>query len=377
MTTAKRVIFAAIAFGVSMPSQALLAKEQDYSDATDAGAPIGDHGRPSALRAQLTAGTKDKTASVAVDLFRLSSILSANEASTTVSDQSLELVVSTPWDKENDSLPASLDGLANGTKFTLTYSLLGSRRSALPDDLQVGLYDKSISKCLTDRGKKIGATPENYQQKCLEEDSSVLADHYLSGREERALAAGFYDSDLQTLGLTGSIAINDFEFADPSKFGLGIIEKVKDRKESWSAGLRYTRYFRGTPTAATIGADYEKAWKSADQNPLCPQATGVAVQTCTILANASPSVSKSFKLSANLRHRFFGSDGELTRFALSPRLAFAAVKGKKDVFSAELPVYFVPDDDGGLVGGLKLGYRSDTKDVTFGIFFGAAFGVVN
>ena len=57
---------------------------------------------------------------------------------------------------------------------------------------------------------------------------------------------------------------------------------------------------------------------------------------------------------------------------ISPTLSMNVSDG---TWGAELPIYLLPGSDDTLTGGIKIGYTSEKKDVTFGIFIGAAFGL--
>lgn len=351
----------------------------------DAAAPLGDHARPAKWRAEVTAGTENKTASVSVDLLRLLAKPASQPNSTRVLDHALELTVTTPWDKENDAFLADLDGLADGTSIGLTYSLLGSSRRAVSSTEQQALHGRAVELCNDDWAAKLGvkplaptATPDDVVKKREEvakkcgtllpdgTDAATLIAKYLSAREQRAYASGFF-KDTFSVAFSGKVEFQDFKFVDPTS-----LAKMKDDKTSWSAGLNLTKYFRASPTAVTFGGAYERAWKSADKKILCPVPSGPTPVECVDSPDAPPTLEDGFKLSANLRTRFFAGD-ELSNFAISPKVTYDVTN---DVFGAELPIYLVPDKDGGLVGGVKVGYRSDTDDVVFGIFVGTAFGIV-
>ena len=38
-----------------------------------------------------------------------------------------------------------------------------------------------------------------------------------------------------------------------------------------------------------------------------------------------------------------------------------------------MPIYFILDDDGEFSGGVRVGWDTDERDVTFGVFISAAF----
>jgi hypothetical protein len=44
-----------------------------------------------------------------------------------------------------------------------------------------------------------------------------------------------------------------------------------------------------------------------------------------------------------------------------------------DEYGIDLPIYLVPNDKGGLTGGVRLGYKSEDHDIVAGVFVGAPF----
>lgn len=353
------------------------AQDVDNSEATDAVAPDGDLARPAAWRAELSAGAQEKSAKISLDLLQLGTLVGADSEATFASDTALNFSVSTPWDKKVDALPASLDGLANGTKLSLGYTFLGSRRHPGISDVQSAIWQEAIEKCLKDKGRKIGATPKNYTKVCSSENDSatLIFSDYISARKQRAYTTGSFDGGVHSLGVSASVAFQDFKFADPTELAVGNIKAKTVSETGWSASAKYAYYFPKTATSLGLSAEYESAWKGATAVPLCPNADGLVILSCTELAPNSPKNKVATKFSTNLRHRFFFKE-ELSNLAISPRVTYAIVKNDKNVWGVEFPVYLIPNGKGGLTGGVKVGYRSDTKDPTFGVFVGSAFGIV-
>ena len=66
------------------------------------------------------------------------------------------------------------------------------------------------------------------------------------------------------------------------------------------------------------------------------------------------------------------------RSKLSERYAFSLQVSrdfKNKVTSLAVPIYLVGNDKDGLNGGISIGWASDDKDVTAGVFVGKAFSV--
>jgi hypothetical protein len=334
--------------------------------ATDAGAPTDDYALPPGAKVELTGGTKEKVASLALNVLDLANLVTPGGI--LAKDTSLELVLSTPWDKENDSYPVDLDGLADGTSLKLNFLQFVSGRESGRTSGMIALENDAIALCLADSGRKIGAKPEEAKKKCSlsETESLTLIDAYLSDKQTRAYSAGAFKSDLLAIGLHGGVEWQSFDYFDP----LSLAENEEDHK-SWEFGGSLTWYLRETPTAFTVSAEYERAYESVDEVILCPAPVGATPATCVQGPNAAPALEKAVKLTANLRHRFFAGD-RLSNIAISPRVTFDASNRDAGI---ELPVYFIPNSDAGLVAGAKAGYTTKKDDFVFGVFVGAAFGL--
>jgi hypothetical protein len=50
---------------------------------------------------------------------------------------------------------------------------------------------------------------------------------------------------------------------------------------------------------------------------------------------------------------------------------------KNDVNGLDVPIYLVQDSKESLNGGIRIGYRDDTKGVEFGVFVGSSFKLFN
>lgn len=101
-------------------------------------------------------------------------------------------------------------------------------------------------------------------------------------------------------------------------------------------------------------------WKDQDEVILCPAGGGVL--TCKKGAGGPPAKTERDLLSAEYRQGI-GKD-----FALAFKMSYDA---RNDVTGAELPLYFIKNGEGGLSGGVRFGWRSDTGDTVAAVFIGA------
>lgn len=348
------------------------------ADSADRGAPIGDTGRAAPIKVEISAGTADKQASVKVNLLQL---LDGSGAS---NPSQLTLSVSTPWDGQNDAEPLNLDGLSSGTKFKLNYTFFRSSEmtGASPRSVEIEAQaralcaakaDQTAEQTLADMGSNATADAraaaakahEAALKKCETADGAAVVKEHLRG-SLRDYVTGFFKRDAWAFDLHGAIGTRKFEYLDTTT-----LATLGERKVGWSFGLGYTRYFRRSPTAVTLGFDYEEAYKDRKAQIFCPPATGPNPVQCVQGPPGAPNFDRSAIVRFNLRHRVIGPKGK-TRFAVSPNVFYDVSDSE---FAAELPIYFIPGKDDSLTGGVKIGYTSESKDVTFGVFIGVAFGL--
>jgi hypothetical protein len=353
----------------------------------DAGAPISDGTTGAPIKTEVEAGTGSKQATVKVNLLWLGKPPEDRNGVAVLNSRSLNLTVSTPWDGEGDASPASLDGFAGGTSAKLEYVLIKSPRATMPSANALAITDKAIGIC---KGKanteferlkeelRDPASPayaaalanlnKQHQEQlkaCDEADPDDVIASHLPGRL-REYTAELFPSDTGAFGLHATIGYDKFSYVDPATLAKG-----EDKKTGWGVGASFTNYFRKTPTALTITLDYEVAFEEQDEQIFCPFNAGPGSVACVEDHAGPPKLDRSVKFGVNVRHRFADSKGK-SRIAVGPSVTYDVTD---DVWGLELPIYFIPGKDETLTGGFKVGYRSDRKDVTFGLFIGAAFGL--
>ena len=64
--------------------------------------------------------------------------------------------------------------------------------------------------------------------------------------------------------------------------------------------------------------------------------------------------------------RLFGTTGASLKFPYD---------FEKDTFGVDLPIRIFHDPKKGPTGGIRFGWRDDTRDVSVGLFVGSAFGL--
>lgn len=348
-----------------------------------------DRSGKAATHVEVTAGTDDSSASLTIALLdQPASRLRDGDGIQDWRYDQLSLTVSTPFDGE-DAAPATLDGLADGTKATLRWGRFqGSTRFGLaPTAAAIVAEAKDI--CIdkaTDRHaiaiEALGPAPsadarENVEARHREaltacdrplNGSSGLVHDYLRDRYNEYLVAQVPGA-LLDWGIEGSIGYHKFDYVDPATLAPLDEEKIQ------AATKLFFAYYPSPLATAIIGSvGYELGYDAQDKVTLCPPASGPAPVACTTAAAGPPDRDESLLLSLGLKHRFYGRSGKLLNLAVSPLVTYDALD---DVWGVDLPVYFFSDGKSGLNGGLRAGWRSDDKDVAFGIFIGSSFNIFN
>lgn len=319
-------------------------------------APLERFGPIGGARLQLNAGTDDDNGTIALELPQGPS-----------QEWRFGLILSAPLNDEDEAEPATLDGLAGGTNLTLRIGRFDIPAANPPDSRAREIEGEAIEECEQRRRNPATGAASEPVEGCRTEPVSNVVARYT--RDVREYNAHLLPYDATDYGFELSVGLRDFDFIDPVT-----LAEQEDRKTQWSAAAFYNRYLRGSKTAITVSAAYERSYEQADEEIFCPVPSGTDPVRCITARGAPPERDESLLLSAGVRHQFMRG-GRLIGLAVSPLLTYDVLD---DVWGAEVPVYFLPNTEGGLTGGVRFGYRSDREDeFSVGIFIGAAFNVLN
>jgi len=351
-------------------------------------APIDRFGPLSRRQVQITGGTEDGAASIALELRRWQLAPQSVDGRRALRRPTgtLNLIVSTPLNGADEAQPATLDGLANGTRATLRFGQWVSYTATETRPEAQEIAERAVARCRaeeTDRYPRIrqalGATPsaeavqavvkahEDALKECDDPAAGpqVQIDRYLTDRDVQRYTHFIRPRGIRQYGFELSVGRNNFEFVDPAT-----LAEDSERHIQWSGRGFYTWYPGGSKTAISLSAGYERAYEAADEETFCPANPNNIVIRCISARGAPPELNESLLLSLGVRHQVTHG-GRLRNVAIAPLVTYDVLD---DVWGVDVPVYFIPDGDNGLTGGIRFGYRSD-RDSKFsvGIFVGAAF----
>lgn len=112
---------------------------------------------------------------------------------------------------------------------------------------------------------------------------------------------------------------------------------------------------------------HEVAYQAGDQAQVCSPVGSAGSLQCANKVIGAPARDASEIIGGETR-KFFG-----TRFAINPRLN---VDLREKTTGVEVPLYFLRNSEGGLTGGVSVGWRSDNKELTVSAFVGQVLGLI-
>jgi hypothetical protein len=174
----------------------------------------------------------------------------------------------------------------------------------------------------------------------------------LGGAYNLANAAGA-PSFTARLGL----ARHQFSYRDPAT----LAEASQDRTgTSFSLGAA----LKGVNVAGSFAYRRESSYRSADEQQVCVPATfgPAGTTTCSTVVVGGPAHSTKDVLEGEVRASWRATGA--IRLHVAHDFSSSAT-------GVDLPVYVIPDVSGNLAGGVRLGYRTDTKRWSAAMFVGA------
>jgi hypothetical protein len=294
---------------------------------TLAGLPGGSDG--TAFQALLDASTDEKTATAVVGWKNGTSVYS--------------LTFKGPLNaKTKEAVPISLDGLNNGASVAFAANRLFWSGPDADDRAEFKLL-------------------------CAKHFPGVACDYEKMppGVDRRRMAELLHLNDIPMyLGAAGSVSVVTYKYLDGTEFKDGS-EKKTDFTLSAQAGF-FTPAFGFI--IGTVGYQQTSA-AGADAVSLCRPVPDTIATTCANAVLKPPTESKGGLVTLQMRRKLVGD------VAVAPTVQQEFGK-EENVTAVIIPVYFLKDAKGTPIGGVRGGWRSDTKAVTISLFVGAAFGLM-
>lgn len=171
------------------------------------------------------------------------------------------------------------------------------------------------------------------------------------------ISASYPSNTYLLLQVTGELGHSSLEYLDVTSY-----EQKKEDAYSGSIGAQLGYVGRGFVVAG--GARFEGKWDEEDKAEICvPTGIAGAVQ-CRNAALGRATYERDLVTNAQFR-RYLG-----------PHLAFqyqVDYRPERGGWAMELPIYFAPNGDGALIGGVKPAYDFHEEDFSISVFVGSAF----
>lgn len=153
------------------------------------------------------------------------------------------------------------------------------------------------------------------------------------------------------------------------------VTKEEETEKPWGLKLYYA-YMPDRDTSYLISVQHVDAKKDQDQGVRCPVPPASAF-SCLPGALGAPKQADKLIWGAEYRHLFnlnFTDDEQplFRAVGIAPQILHDS---RNDVTSLDLPIYFVPNDKGEYIGGVRLAWSSKDHDIVAGLFVNRAFGV--
>ena len=249
---------------------------------------------------------------------------------------------------------ADLDGLRN--KNTGEVSALWSRWTGADTD-PFSLYEPACTAFEKATGKK--NTEYTCNKESMKKDGSPAALLALKAMQDLQDNAG----TIVFAGGGGGLSPESFRFV-----GADDLRSRPDQKHtSWSANA-IAGVVLSTNTTLTGSYKRQVAYRPGQKVQTCSPFNSAGLLTCTDNIVGAPTAGKSNILSIEIR-QFIA-----TSFAIAPKLNRDLTK---NVTGVEVPIYVLQDKNGGLTGGVVLGWRSDTRAFTASAFVGPVLKLIH
>lgn len=302
---------------------------------------------------QITAGAENSTASLRLGIDFDPKIACPGDRQT-ITSSGLMFTVSTPLsDGETDAQLANLDGLASTVSLDVSFrSLTINSASAIDDEARDRICEQAKATYAANPGHDPALAAKGGCNKSLvrQWDKTRVAAFDKAAWGEHAYVIGW--------SVNGKVGTESFDYLNTTT-----LAKLSDDKTSWSVGASAAFQPINSRALFVLGYRREAGWEAQNEVILCPAGGGVL--TCVKGAGGAPISKDKDVVSFEYRQR-------LDDFAFSVNLAYDA---NDSVTGVEVPIYLASNDDGAMIGGIKLGWRSDDEDFTAVVFIGTPFSL--
>ena len=260
--------------------------------------------------------------------------------------------------KDDLTNKATLDGLSNGAAIKGKFVLFGASATDNMDaPAFLNMHRIAKQKCLDEAG-----ADEEKKKVCKQDPLTDFTVEW-SGFSEASVNRAVL-SPAWSLVLEATVGWNDFKSIEAIT-----LRDLSKNKMQYAFGGTYTYFPKDALTTLSFGAEYERSYKAVDDTVVCKPVVVNPSDDCKKGAAAAPKLDRSLILKAEARRLFPLGPGR-GELGIAPIASFDALDNE---YGLELPLYWIPAGDSPILPGIKVGYSSDDRDVTFGAFLKTSF----
>lgn len=279
--------------------------------------------------------------------------------------QNLSFKLSTPFDKETQegNFLTATGRFSNGTSLGFSYAWIIMPNPPLPGtpeqrEAVQAFYERSEQACFA-----AGKTP------CPSHD--VLVAQGVIPENRDLVDHAFLDGNIWQWGLSGEVGRQAFDYRDPVT-----LAELSDHHTVFSGAVNGGMRLRGDRAYVGAAVEYNNGREEGSKRILCRATTTAGVTECFDSPYAAPTDDESLNLMGVARWR---SSVSHTPYAFEVKAGYDT---QSKIYGVVTSLYLVPDNDGALRGGLRLGWQSNDDDpatdddnLTVGVFLGVPFQV--
>jgi len=280
--------------------------------------------------------------------------------------RSWELVLSSPLNKDGTPAQfATLDRLTTGVKASFKYSKGFTSGVRKLDKPQITNLTNLLALAKEVCRKKIkGEDLASCEAPSFAIDSKSDPDEFMAKWITQEYLEQSYENSGQTIWFTGGaeLGYNDFEYLDTSDLTAQTQNGIEFKVE---ASATYSAF--KSELALSFGGAYESAFDQSDEAVVCLDNNSDL--KCASGRLAPPVRKDNFLVFGEARKVVKTNNAYIPQIGIAPRITH---NFDKNLTGVSVPIFLLPDD-GGLSSGLQFGWRSDTDNVSAGIFVGGTF----
>lgn len=271
------------------------------------------------------------------------------------------LSASAPLAEQGVTNIGTLSGFDDGFAVKMRYTSFQAKLRRPPARVVRDAAALAKRNCLA----KEAASP-NREATCAADPDTAFLRRYLTPGDYDTYQASFFGKSSFAWGFEGGVGYSTYKFLDP-------VTAADGKATRWPISAKiFGSYFPQNSNSddALIGSfAYERSYKAAKTKALCPAAT-LPVTTCPVGPVGKPNLTDKYLLAVGERSYVKLDDFVISAFAIAQTITYDF---NSDALGFDLPIYLVPDKDGNLTGGVRIGYNTSDDEVGICLFVGSAF----